>query len=425
MNQNGWRARGVQIEADRLLRSLRDLAAFGGSVRGGVARESLTDADLAARRWLAARFATRRGYVVGMDAAANLRIRRLGSETGSPVVMTGSHTDTQPLGGWLDGAFGVMAGAAVLEALDQARVTTLHSVEVVAWTNEEGSRFAPGLMGSRSYVQPTALDGFLPVVDGRSISFEAARDAALADFRQAAQAGHWQRFDAGLAEPVRAYVEAHIEQGPVLARAGIGVGVVHAIQGVRWYQVTVAGRCAHAGTTPLADRNDAQAKAIAMAGALYAYARDCRDRALRVTIGRWVCEPGAINTIADRVRFTVDVRHPDAQAIDAFDALLQALCVEGCTVERLQDSPTTFFSQELVARLESVALARGFPLMTMVSGAFHDAMPMAGFAPSAMLFAPSIGGISHHPEENTHAKDLAVCTQVLADCLLALAVPVS
>lgn len=415
--------KGIQIDAQRLVQRLTELAAFGGSMTGGVARESLTETDVAARRWLAARFATRPGYVVGMDAAANLRIRRLGTHADAPVVMTGSHADTQPLGGWLDGAFGVMAGLEVLEALDQAKVATQRSVEVVAWTNEEGSRFAPGLMGSQSYVQPTALNDFLPVRDAQGIRFEQARDAALANFRQAAREGQWQCFDAPLGEPVHAYLEAHIEQGPVLEREGLSLGVVRAIQGVRWYRITVTGRCAHAGTTPLVDRDDAQAKAVALAQALYGYARDCGDAALRVTIGRWACAPDSVNTIADRVCFTVDVRHPNAQAIAAFDKFLQAHLQSGTTVERLQDKPTTPFAPELVALVASAASQRGIAAMDMVSGAFHDAMPMAGFAPTAMLFAPSIRGISHHPEENTQAADLAACAQVLADCLLSLAVP--
>ena len=415
-------AAGLEISERRLIGHLTELAGFGGSVAGGVARQSLTPVDLEARRWLAARFATRPGYAVGMDAAANLRIRRWGALADAPVVMTGSHADTQPLGGWLDGAFGVIAGLEVFEALDQAQVRTRHTIEVVAWTNEEGSRFAPGLMGSQSYVQPEALARYLPVRDPQGIRFEQARDAALADFQQAADAGRWQCFAAELAQPVQAYIEAHIEQGPVLEREQHSVGVVHAIQGVRWYQVTVNGRCAHAGTTPLADRDDAQAKAVELANAVYAYARDCGDEALRVTIGRWSCAPDAINTIADQVRFTIDLRHPDPQAMAAFDDVLRAHLAAGVALECLQDKPTTAFAPELVQLLVEAAQQHGIAARSMVSGAFHDAMPLARFAPSAMLFAPSIRGISHHPEENTAAADLSACTQVLASALLRLAI---
>lgn len=413
----------IAINAARLEAHLTQLATFGGSVTAGVARETLTEIDLQARHWLAARFAQRSGYVVGMDAAANLRIRRLGRDSTAPVVMTGSHIDTQPLGGWLDGAFGVMAGVEVLDALDDAGIHTERTIEVVGWTNEEGSRFAPGLMGSQSYVQPDALQTFLSVTDAQGARFETARDTALQRFTQLANAQQWQVFDAQLAEPVHAYIEAHIEQGPVLEREGLSLGIVQAIQGVRWYQITIGGRCAHAGTTPLVDRNDAQAKAVALAHALYRYAVDSEDEDLRVTIGRWTCAPDSINTIAGEVCFTVDVRHPKQLAIAAFDAFLQSQCPSDARIEQLQDKPTTAFDAGLLKLLGSVAVRRGIACKSMVSGAFHDAMPMACFTPTAMLFAPSIRGISHHPEENTHAVDLAACTQVLADGLLTLAQP--
>lgn len=414
----------LPIRAERLHAQLTALAAFGGSVSGGVARETLTPMDLQARHWLAARFAQRPGYAVGIDAAANLRIRRWGVQRNAPVVMTGSHLDTQPLGGWLDGAFGVMAGAEVLEALDDAGITTQHTLELVAWTNEEGSRFAPGLMGSQAYTQPDTLAAMCATRDAQGITFGSACDAACHAFAQASQAQGWQVFEAVLAAPVQAYIEAHIEQGPVLEREGLSLGIVQAIQGVRWYQITVTGRCAHAGTTPLRDRQDAQAKAVALAHLIYSYAADGGDEDLRVTIGRWACAPDSINTIADQVRFTVDVRHPDAKAIAAFDDFLRANSPIDSHIELLQSKPTTAFDPALLALLESAARQRSLSHRSMVSGAFHDAMPMARIAPTAMLFAPSLGGISHHPEENTHMADLAACTQVLADSLLTLAQPV-
>jgi len=425
MNASHTCLQAVQVDENRLVRNLAELAGFGGSVVDGVARQTLTPEDLQARTWLAARFATRPGYAVGIDDAANLHIRRFGLDDELPCVMTGSHVDTQPLGGWLDGAFGVMAGLEVLEALDEANICTQRSVQVVAWTNEEGSRFAPGLMGSQSYVQPDALASYLKVQDSQGVRFEQARDATLTAFRQAADAARWSCFEARLAQPVHAYLEAHIEQGPVLERRDIPLGVVQAIQGVRWYQVTVEGRSAHAGTTPLEDRDDAQAKSIVLAHAVLGYAQEKRNVGLRVTIGRWTCAPGAVNTIANRVSFTVDVRHPEASEISAFDSFLHAQLPPGAQATVLQDKPTTGFDPGLTDLIRKAAHERNVPSMDMVSGAFHDAMPMAGFTRTAMLFAPSIRGISHHPEEHTAGADLAACTQVLADCLLELAQPVS
>lgn len=411
----------LPIDGQRLIERLSELAGFGGSARGGVAREALTLVEQQARHWLAARYGSRPGYEVGMDAAANLHIRRLGQQTSELPVMVGSHCDTQPLGGWLDGAFGVMAGLEVLDALDEAGISTYRTVEVVAWTNEEGSRFAPGLMGSQSYVQPLALDGFLPVCDAQGTTFEQARDAAVRAFEQAAREGQWHCFTPALSRPVYAYVEAHIEQGPVLERAQVPIGIVYAIQGVRWYQITVHGCSAHAGTTPLTDRDDAQAKAVALAHMLISDAADSGDADLRVTVGRWSCSPDSINTIANRVVFTIDVRHPQAAALQAFDHRLRSMLPQGTEVQLLQDRPTTRFAPVVVDVLAAAAAQQNYKALRMVSGAFHDAMPLAAFAPTAMLFAPSIGGISHHPDENTHDSDLVACAQVLADGLLTLA----
>ena len=415
----------VPISLPRLIERLGLLASFGGSVQGGVARQALTVDELAARRWIARTYGTRVGYVVGLDAAANLHIRRIGADAAMPAVMTGSHLDTQPLGGWLDGAFGVMAGLEVLDALDDAGIRTRRTVEVIAWNNEEGSRFSPGLMGSQAYVKPDTLKDYLAYVDADGVSFGSACDRARSDFEQAAGPEAWHLFDARLAQPVHAYVEAHIEQGPVLEQAGAPVGIVTAIQGVRWYEVKVRGRSAHAGTTPLSSRDDAQAKAVMLASALLTYARECEDDALRVTIGRWSCSPDSINTIADEVRFTIDLRHPDPLVMESFDAYLASRLPAGAELKRLQDKPTTAFSPALIQLLRESAQQRRLNALEIVSGAFHDAMPMAGFAPTAMLFAPSIDGVSHHPEENTHHPDLGTCAQVLADSLLRLAEPVT
>jgi len=427
MNINGFDAAAdalaQAVQAQRLAQRLRGLAAHGGVPTGGVARQALTHDELAARRWLAQDFAARPGYRVGIDAAANVYVRRCGVDAGAAPVMTGSHVDTQPLGGWLDGAFGVVAGLEVFDALDSLGVATRRPLDVVMWTNEEGSRFAPGLMGAVSFTAPQRLADFLPVADSAGVAFETARDQAVTDFETHAQRHGWSWMDRPLGAPVHAYVEAHIEQGPVLEAQGLQVGCVTAIQGVRWYRVSVSGRSAHAGTTPLANRDDAQAKAIAMAHAVLGHARDCGDERLRVTIGRWECLPGSINTIADHVSFTVDARHPDAEALDAVRAVMDAALPDGARIEVLQDKPTVQFAPDLVALATAGCEALGMRHRQMLSGAFHDAMPMAGFCPTAMLFAPSIAGVSHHPAEDTPIEDLAACTQVLAWCLLKLAEP--
>ncbi|QWF38705.1 M20 family metallo-hydrolase [Bordetella hinzii] len=412
------------VDTARLAARQRGPARHGGVATGGVARQALSAEELQARRWLAQDFGQRAGYRVGIDAAANVYVRRLGRDPRAEPVMTGSHADTQPLGGWLDGAFGIVAGLEVFDALDDLGIATRRPLEVVMWTNEEGSRFAPGLMGSVSYADPGRLADFLAVTDAGGVSFGHASDRAVADFGDHAARAGWAGMARRLGEPVHAYIEAHIEQGPVLEAQGLQVGCVSAIQGVRWYRVTVPGRSAHAGTTPLASRDDAQAKAIRMAHAVLEHARAGDDR-LRVTIGRWECAPGSINTIADRVSFTVDARHPEARALDAVRAVMDAALPEGGRIEVLQDKPTVHFAPELVALALSACQALGLPHRRMLSGAFHDAMPMAGFCPAAMLFAPSVAGVSHHPAEDTAIADLAACTRALAWCLLHLAEPCS
>jgi N-carbamoyl-L-amino-acid hydrolase len=412
------------VDERRLHDALRALARHGAVQAGGVARQALTAAELAARRTLLSVFGDRPGYAVAIDDAANIHIRRQGLDPGAPPVLTGSHVDTQPLGGWLDGSFGVVAGLEVLQALDSMGVRTARPIDVVMWTNEEGSRYAPGLMGSVSYTDPPRLAAFLEVEDAEGITFRAARDAAVADFRNAASAGAWACFDAPLARPVHAYIEAHIEQGPVLEAEGMQVGCVSAIQGVRWLHIVVHGRSAHAGTTPLRARDDAQAKAIGMAHTLMTHAAGCGDDRLRVTIGRWDCAPGSINTVADRVAFTVDVRHPEGAALDAFLAHVERALPAGATMRMLQDKPTTPFDPRIVDLARHACTALHLRHRDMVSGAFHDAMPLAGLCPTAMLFAPSRGGVSHHPDEDTAIADLAACTRALACCLTALAAPV-
>jgi len=413
------------IDAHRLESRQRGLAAHGGAATGGVARQALTEPELAARRWLVQDFAARPGYSVGIDAAANVIVRRAGRDASAEPVMTGSHADTQPLGGWLDGAFGVVAGLEVMDALDSLGAATRRPLDVVMWTNEEGSRFAPGLMGSVAYTAPERLAAFLSVTDAQGVRFQDARDAAVSDFKTHAGRQGWTWMERPLATPVHAYIEAHIEQGPVLESQGLQVGCVTAIQGVRWYRVTVPGRSAHAGTTPLANRDDAQAKAVALAHAVLSHAAHCGDERLRVTIGRWDCAPGSINTIANRVIFTIDARHPESAALDAVRAAMDAALPDGARIEVLQDKATVHFAPPLVALATTACQALGLTHRQMLSGAFHDAMPMAGFCPSTMLFAPSIAGVSHHPAEDTAIADLTACTRALAWCLVHLAEPVT
>ena len=407
----------AHVKSERLIAMQRRLAEFGGRPDGGVAREALTPTELDARSWLCSSF-TGTHYRWLIDDAANLFLRRVGSKADLPPVMTGSHIDTQPVGGWLDGAYGVIAGLEVMLALDDAGIHTRRPLEVAIWTNEEGSRFSPGAMGSSAFADPVRLAAFLQVRDSTGVGFDMARDAA----RQATP----NAIAVPLGRPVHAYLEAHIEQGPVLEAGGHTLGVVTGIQGVRWFEITVLGSSAHAGTTPLADRQDALMTAARLVTRIGDLAESRIDHALRVTIGRFEVSLGSINTIADRVVFTIDLRHPDDMVLEEIETTIRAVIgsnFERCRtdVQSLMRRVPTVFDAKVLAVLDAAVRESSVPACCLGSGAFHDAMYLADVCPSAMLFVPSRKGISHNPAEDTSEGDLVTGARTLAGALAELA----
>jgi N-carbamoyl-L-amino-acid hydrolase len=407
----------AQVNGERLIQMQRQLASFGLRSDGGVSREALTPTELDARKWLCSLFISSQ-YKWMIDDAANLLVRRAGTCPELAPVMTGSHIDTQPVGGWLDGAYGVMAGLEAFHALDAAEIQTRRPIEVMIWTNEEGSRFSPGTMGSSAFVQPDCLPGFLNILDSDGHRFEIARDAAL----QATPAAE----KTALGHPLHAYVETHIEQGPVLERGGYSLGIVASIQGVRWYEVTVQGNSAHAGSTPLSARHDALLSAANMVSQLGAVAVARNDDALRLTVGRFEVTPGSINTIAALVTFSVDLRHPQESELIAMQGVLENVLEQQqgtCTYEicRLMQRKPTLFDDHVLRVLSSAVAATGVSHCRLGSGAFHDAMNLSDCCPAAMLFVPSISGISHNAAENTHSTDLVAGAKALTYALVTLA----
>lgn len=403
------------VSSSRLAQRLADLASFGARADGGVDRQALCAAECDARRWLVAPFLKRDGYHIGMDAAANLFIRRLGlSEDESPLLF-GSHIDTQPAGGRFDGAFGVCAALEVFEALDDSNTTTQCSLEAVIWNNEEGVRFSPGLTGSRLFTHPQQFAEVMACVgsDGQLLKDECHH--AYQDMDVFLNEKGHSLVEYPLGRPVTAYLEAHIEQGPILEDKGLSVGCVTAIQASRWYAVTVSGKSAHAGTTPMYARQDAMAKAINLAAQMLSCAEQQNDPDLRFTIGRWSTVPNAINTIANEVCFSIDMRHPDEHALSrVFHCLEPLLSGDDVSIQCLFSEPTQPFNEELIGVIEHASHALQIDSMRLISGAFHDALNLAGHCPTAMIFAPSREGISHHPDEFSSADDLFRCTQVLA-----------
>lgn len=400
----------LAVSSTRLQGLLDTLASFGPSANGGMNRQALSEEDFQARAWLIDE-ARKLGCTVWTDACANLFLRRDGLED-LPPVMTGSHIDTQPTGGTLDGCYGVMAGLECLHALHDANVLTRRPIEVVVWTNEEGSRFSPGAMGSSAYVEPARLAAYRNNLDKDGVSVGQALDA------------HALRFaDIPLRDKIQthAFVELHIEQGPVLEQADIPLGVVSGIQGVRWYQVRCTGASAHAGTTPHAMRNDAMLLAMNTVRHIDALADTLARDDKRLTFGRWNVLPNAINTIAGEVTFSIDFRHADPAVLAAFDAQLSDCLPATAELTSLFSHAPTAFDPKVLSVLEQACNATGLPWQTLRSGAFHDAMYLADHCPTAMLFVPSRDGISHNPLEFTEPTQLLAGAQALAWSLVALA----
>ena len=404
------------IDERRLWERHMTMAQIGATPRGGVNRQAFSPEDGRARQLLVA-WARELGCTVSMDAIGNLYVRREGTDPSAAPILTGSHLDSQPTGGKFDGAYGVLAGFEVLEAMQQAGVTTRRAVELVCWSNEEGSRFQPGCMGSSVFTGQRQLNEFLLDTDKAGITVRDALQATLAATPDVAQRT--------LGFEVAAYLEAHIEQGPILEAAGIPIGAVTGVQGSRRYTVEVRGEEAHAGTAPLKTRKDALKAAVAMIHALEEVMVDDTDT-VRFTIGRFEVAPGSPNTVPSRAFFTIDFRHPEQDVIHRLTDQIEPVCranARGCEVivTRLSNVAPTRFDPAMIQTVQQHASGLGLPHLDMLSGAGHDAMYMATVCPSGMIFIPCTKGISHNETENTRPEEVAAGTRVLAACLVDLA----
>lgn len=405
------------VREDRLWQRHADMAKLGGTPKGGVNRQALSAEDAAARNLLMS-WARARGFSLSTDAIGNLFVRREGTDAQALPVMSGSHMDSQPTGGRFDGMFGVLAAFEALEALEDAGIATKRPVVAVAWTNEEGSRFQPGAMGSAVFAGHNALDEMLLVKDWKGVVLK----DALAETLKAAPA------------PLRAgkpgfaldgYVEAHIEQGPRLENENKTIGVVTAIQGSRRFIVETLGEEAHAGTTPRAARKDAYRSALNIAAAMYEATTDKEDT-LRFTIGRVDVSPGSPNTVPGKASFTIDMRHPSEAVLETHEKTLREIVAAraapcSASIERVTAVPPTDFDSKVIDLVRAKANGLSLTNMDMPSGAGHDAMHIARLCPTAMIFVPCERGISHNEIENATPQDLAAGTRVLVEVLEALA----
>ena len=393
------------------------MASIGAIEGGGVNRQGLSEQDIAARQFLVD-WALGRGYRVQTDEIANIFVTRAGrcNELAGTAVATGSHIDSQPRGERFDGVYGVLAGLEILQALDEAAIETDLSLASVAWTNEEGSRFAPGAMGSSVIAGHRQLCDFANARGRDDIRLHDAVDRALQALPNIQPLPRRPEFGS--------YLELHFEQGPVLERRNITIGAVTGIRGARWFDVAIEGASAHAGTTPMSHRRDALTEAVSVLAALRDTMRDSDDL-LRFTVGRLDVVPNSPDTIPQKVTFSIDLRHPDAAVLAARGDDIGDVCrsaVERCTLQVHETFPCTRceFPGAIVAAAENATRALSLQSHRLTSGAFHDALFVAGACPTGMIFVPSAKGLSHHPSEYTRPDQLAAGARVSAAALMEL-----
>jgi N-carbamoyl-L-amino-acid hydrolase len=405
----------LRINGARLWDSLMEMARIGATEKGGCRRLTLTDEDKEARD-LFVGWCEAAGCTVTVDKMGNIFARRAGKEESRLPVATGSHLDTQPHGGKFDGVFGVLAGLEVVRSLNDAGVETVAPIEAVVWTNEEGARFAPAMIGSGVFAGAFDLDYALSRADsaGKAIGDELRRIG----YDGPAPVGD---------RKIGAFFEAHIEQGPILEAEAKTIGVVQGVQGVRWYDVTAAGMDAHAGPTPMTVRRDALVGAALMVGEVnrlgHAHQPDGR-----ATVGRVEVRPNSRNTIPGEVYFSVDLRHPDEATLNRMDEELRAGLARlaggagvEVAVEEVWYSPPVVFDGDCIAAVREAARHLGHDAMDIVSGAGHDSVYISRVAPTGMIFVPCAGGLSHNEEESAEPGDLAAGCNVLLHAMLAKA----
>lgn len=405
----------LQIDGARLWQSLMDMAKIGATEKGGVRRLALTDDEVRGRD-LFAQWCRDAGMTVSVDEIGNLFARRDGTRKDAAPVLIGSHLDTQPEGGRFDGVYGVLAALELVRALNDANVATEKPIEIVSWTNEEGARFTPAMLGSAVFTGITSM--------GEALAKKDADGITLAD--ALAQSGY-RGSRAVNGQDVDSYFEAHIEQGPVLEANGTTVGVVTGGQAIRWLDATVTGVAAHAGTTPMPYRKDAYFAAAQMATELERVVEGYAPRGL-VTIGQVGIANASRNTIAGHVSFTVDLRHHQDSEVDAmerdlreaFERVANARGVK-VSVETYWRSPATPFDADCVALVANAVDALGYSNERIVSGAGHDAIHLARYCPTAMVFIPCVDGLSHNEAEDALPEDVTRGANVLLNAVLARA----
>ncbi len=402
----------LRINGQRLWDSLMELAQIGATPKGGVCRLTLTDLDKQGRD-LVTRWAREAGMTVTIDKIGNGFMRRPGRNNSLPPIMTGSHIDTQPTGGKFDGNYGVLAGIEVVRTLNDHGIETEAPIEVAFWTNEEGSRFVPVMMGSGVFAKAFTLEHAYAATDteGKTVKGELERIGYIGDQEPGDH-------------PIGAYFETHIEQGPVLEDNDKTIGVVSGVLGIRWFDCTVTGMEAHAGPTPMALRKDAMLAATRIMQDVVAAAHRHPPHG-RGTVGMVQVFPNSRNVIPGRVKFSIDLRNSTDALVDAMAAEVKAFADQVAKehgvqvhIEMVSSYPAQLFQPECVEAVGRAAAKLGYSHMPAVSGAGHDAVYMAKLAPSGMIFIPCKDGISHNEIEDAKPEHIEAGCNVLLHAML-------
>ena len=400
------------IDADALWHDIMETAQIGATPKGGICRLALSEEDRQVRDWFT-RTCSALGATVTHDSMGNQFARVEGEDPSLSPIAIGSHLDTQPTGGKFDGIVGVLSGIAILRTLHETGRRTRHPIEIVNWTNEEGARFAPAMLSSGVFARIFTPEFATGRTDPDGVRFDTALEAIGAAGKERCGA-----------HPLAAYLELHIEQGPVLEAEHCTIGIVTGVQGMRWYEVTVTGRDSHAGTTPMSMRADALQAAARLMASVQDIALNRPPHAVG-TVGMVSVRPNSRNTIPGEVCFSVDFRDPNDEVVSAMEnsfrdragALARAHDVN-IGIREIWDSPAVHFDQRLIDAVSHAARSAHLPAREITSGAGHDAAYLARIVPTTMIFVPCAGGISHNESESATRDDIAAGATVLLHTLL-------
>lgn len=405
----------LRINGSRLWSSIMEMAKIGATPKGGSCRLALSDEDKRGRD-LFASWCRDAGCEINIDRLGNMFARRAGSDEGLPPVAMGSHLDTQPHGGKFDGVYGVLAGLEVIRTLNDHRVSTQAPLELINWTNEEGSRFAPAMLASGVFGGEFELDFALSRTDvnGSTVAGELAR------------IGYAGSEICGV-HPLSAFLEVHIEQGPILEQHHEVIGVVSGGQGQRWFNLNIQGEDSHAGSTPMPGRKDALVAAAEIIQGLEAIAHRFAPDAV-ATVGELRVYPNSRNTIPGSVMLSLDVRNPDDAQLSAMSTAVNELVTDiardrqvSPTLEQIWYKPPVHFADSCINAIEAAVKQLGYPWRRMISGAGHDACQVAGIVPTAMIFVPCANGLSHNEAESAEPEHLEAGANTLLHAALRLA----